>query len=359
MLRKRISIAAIAFLGAISPIYSQSQVEPVQPVQPHPKTLERRGPDEGAQPAKPAEAQARKDPAPKETPGDYILGPDDQIVLWTPEADELDKKLLRIEGNGSITIPLIGTMQAGGRTPPELAADIAKKLEKYYRNPQVVVSVSEYRSQPVSVLGSVNTPGVHQVQGRKTLLEMLSLAGGTRPDAGPTVIVTRHAEWGPIPVEGAKTDPSGQFSTAEIDLKGVTSSDRPQDNIAIKPNDTITVPKARLVYVLGEVERAGGFVLTERDGLSVIQALSMAGGMKPTAAPGSARILRRDESGPKEGMPVNLKEILAGKGSGKDFILEPDDILFVPDSKTKRVITRAAEMALQTVSGVVIWRAGR
>lgn len=354
MLRKQISTAVVLIAGAIAPAFSQAPAQPQ-------KSLERRGPDLTAQPVQPAQAPAAAaQPAKKETkeaPSDYILGADDQISLWTPEAEELNGKTLRVEGNGNITIPLIGTLKASGLTAPQLSAEVSKKLEKYYVKPQVVISVTEYKSQPVSVFGAVNNPGVQQVQGRKSLVEVLSAAGGPRQDAGPTVFITRQAEWGTLPLEGATTDPSGRFSTAEVDLKAVTSSERPQDNIAVKPNDVISVPPAKLVYVIGEVERGGGFVLTQRQGMSVIQALSMAGGMKSTASPSKARILRKDESGPKEGKPIDLTAML--KGKEPDFELRPDDILWVPDSRSKKAGIRAAEAVLQTVTGVAIWRVGQ
>ena len=291
-------------------------------------------------------------------PEDYVLGPDDQVALWTPEAEELNGKALRIEGNGSLTIPLIGSMTAMGLTPKQLAAEISKRLERYYQKPQVVVSVSEYRSQPVSVIGAVNTPGIHQLQGRKTLVEMLSMAGGLRQDAGPAVIVTRRAEWGPIPVANATQDASQRYSTAQIELKSVMSAGRPVDNIAIRPNDILSIPKAQMVYVIGEVERSGGFVLNDSDGVSVLQALSLAGGMKSTAAAKNARILRpAQESSAREGLPVNLPELLSGKAA--DVSLHPDDILFIPDNRPKKAAMRAAEAAIQTVTGVVIWRGSR
>jgi polysaccharide biosynthesis/export protein len=350
MLRKRIKTAAVMILAVCSPGFAQAPAQPQ-------KALERRPMVAPVQPVKPAEAPAKPAAAPKEAPADYILGAEDQIALWTPESEELNGKVLRIGGNGSITLPLVGTLTAAGLTATQLSLEVAEGLKKYYVKPQVVVSVSEYRSQPVSVIGAVNTPGVHQVQGRKTLIEMLSMAGGVRQDAAPVVIITRQAEWGPIPVDGAKVDPSGRFSTAEIDLQAVTSAEKPQDNIAIKPNDMISVPKAHLVYVLGEVERSGGFVLSERGGMSVLQALAMAGGMKGTASAKNARILRTDESGPKEGRPVDLRPLLAGKES--DFDLQPEDILYIPDSRPKKAAVRAAEAALQTITGVAIWRVGQ
>jgi polysaccharide export outer membrane protein len=308
-------------------------------------------PEAAAKPAKPA-----KPSAPKEAPADYILGAEDQISLWTPEAEELNGKALRVEGNGSVTLPLVGTLQAAGLTASQLSAEISKRLGKYYVKPNVVVSVTEYRSQPVSVIGAVNSPCVHQVQGRKTLVEMLSLAGGPREDAGPKVVVTRRAEFGMIPVEGAVMDPSGEFSTAEIDLNAVVSSQRPQDNIAVKPNDVVAVQKGRLVYVVGEVNRPGGFVLTNRDGMSVLQALSMAGGMKGTASAKSAAIIHKDEENPTERTKVNLSDLLSGKTT--DVEMMPDDILYIPDSRPKKAAFRMAEAAMQAVTGVVIWRAG-
>jgi polysaccharide export outer membrane protein len=322
------------------------------------KKLERRGPEEGAKPlaATVGAATPGAKAAPKEAPADYVLGADDQISLWTPEAEELNNKSLRVEGNGTVTIPLIGTMQAAGMNTTQLAAEISKRLEKYYVKPHVVVSVSDYKSQPVSLIGAVNTPGVHQVQGRKTLVEMISMAGGLRQDAGPVAVLTRQSDQGPIPVQGATMDASGKFSTAQIDLRAVLDAQRPEENIAIKPNDVISVPKAKLVYVLGEVERSGGYPLTDGDGVSVIKALSMAGGMKSMAAPQNARILRDDQSGPKEGKPVDVKALLSGKE--RDFDLEPGDVLWIPDSKPKKALTRAAEAAIQTLTGVAIWRVG-
>ncbi len=352
MPRKRISTALVIIAAVSIPAFSQAPAAPQ-------KTLERRGPEAAPAPlplpAVQATPAAVKPSTPKEAPADYILGAEDQISLWTPEAEELNGKAMRVEGNGSLTLPLVGTVKAAGLTASQLSAEISNRLQKYYLKPQVMVSVTEYRSQPVSVIGAVNTPGVHQVQGRKTLVEMLSLAGGPRQDAGSKIIVTRRAEWGLIPVEGAVMDASGEFSTAEIDLAAAITAQRPQDNIAVKPNDIIAVTKARLVYVVGEVNRPAGYVL-ERKGLSVAQALAMAGGLKSTAAGKDAAIIHKDEAGPKERTRVNLGDVLSGKA--QDIEMEPDDILFVPDSKPKRAVFRAAEAAIQMATGIAIWRAG-
>jgi polysaccharide export outer membrane protein len=355
MPRRRISTFAAIILGVSAPAFSQEPVQPQKSLERRPDAPPRRAPTVPTAPAASSPSPA-KQATPREAQADYILGPDDQVSFWTPEAEELNGKVLRIEGNGSMTVPLVGTLKAAGLTASQLSTEVSERLKKYYLKPQVVISVMEYRSQPVSVIGAVNTPGVHQVQGRKTLVEMLSLAGGLKEDAGPKVVVTRRADWGLIPAEGATMDPSGSFSTVEIDLKAVTSAQRPQDNIQVKPNDIISVPKARLIYVVGEVQRPGGFVLTDRDALSVLQALSMAGGLKTTASAKSAAVIHNDESGPQERTQVNLSEVLSGKAS--DLNLQADDILYVPDSKPKRAAFRAAEAAVQALTGVAIWRVG-
>jgi polysaccharide export outer membrane protein len=107
---------------------------------------------------------------------------------------------------------MIGEVAADGLTVPELEADLSGRLKQYYIDPQVTVTVTEFRSQPVSVVGAVTNPGVHQLEGHKTLLEMLSMAGGPRPDAGSFVRVTRDLQWGRVPLPNAHDDPVGHWS---------------------------------------------------------------------------------------------------------------------------------------------------
>src|SRR5208337_3140684 len=118
--------------------------------------------------------------------------------------------------------------------------------------------------QPISVLGQVATPGIHQMRGRKTLFEVISEAGGLKPDAGSTIKITRRKENGPIPLPTAASDSSGEFNVAEVSIRDVMEARNPQENIAGKAYDVITVPKAKLVYVIGSVKHSGGFVLSER-----------------------------------------------------------------------------------------------
>ena len=128
----------------------------------------------------------------------------------------------------------------------------------------------------------------------------------------------------------------------------------PTGNLTVCANDIVVVPRARLVYVIGEVHKPGGFVLRDKETLSILEALSMSEGMTRTAGPKNARILRA-QAGETQRLeiPVNLAQILAGKA--EDVKLRPDDILFVPDSKPKTAALRGVEAAVQMATGVIIW----
>lgn len=285
------------------------------------------------------------------------LGPGDQIQLSVYDAEGVDGKTYRIGHSGEIKVPLIGYVNASGLTVRELEAELTQRLSKYYRKPQVTAAITEQRSQPVSVIGAVNTPGVQQLQGEKTLVEVLAMAGGLRSDAGPTAKITRKADWGAIPLPGAVTDHEG-YSVAEVRLRSVMTAENPEQNIVIRPHDIISVPRADMVYVLGEVPRAGGFPLNEREAITVLQAVSLAGGLTPLAKAKEARILRNNAAtGGRTEMAVNVKAIVSG--SQPDVPLQSEDILFIPSSTSRRVMTRTVEAAIQAVTGVAIWRSAR
>ncbi|MBI3696442.1 MAG: polysaccharide biosynthesis/export family protein [Acidobacteria bacterium] len=285
----------------------------------------------------------------------YVLGPEDQISVWALDVEEIQQKVIPIGASGYINVPLAGRIRAAGLKPEQLEAAIAARLKTYVKEPQVTVNIAEFRSQPVSVIGAVNKPGVHQLRGRKTLVEILSLAEGLRNDAGHSIKISRQLAWGRIPLASATDDPSGQFSVAQVNVKAVMEARAPEENILIRPNDVISVPRAELVYVIGEVRKSGGFALQEREHMSVLQALSLAEGLNRTAGPQNAKILRTAAGGAKRTeVPVDVREILAGNAA--DVALEPEDILFVPNNAAKSAALRGLEAAIQLGTGVVIWR---
>jgi polysaccharide biosynthesis/export protein len=308
-----------------------------------------------AQIPSPTESGERKAGCGSQVRSTYLLGPDDQLDISGPELTELANKPVRIDGDGDIQVPLAGRVHVSGLTVQQTEQELNKVLTTYIRNPQVIVNFAEVRSQPVSILGAVNTPGVHQVQGHKTLLEMLARAGGIRSDAGYSIRITRQVEWGCIPLPNTEMDPSGRFSVAQVNLKKIMEGKNPEENVQILPHDVISVPKAEMVYVIGEVKRSGGFVLGEHQSISVLQALSLAEGLNGTADTRHARILRlKRDADQREEMAVDVKDVLTGKKP--DIPLQGDDILFIPGSTGKKAALRALEAAIQTGTGLAIWR---
>jgi polysaccharide biosynthesis/export protein len=291
---------------------------------------------------------------PPAAPDTYTLGPGDQIVVRVPDFEEIDNKTVPIDQKGTINLPAVGRLQASGLTTEQLEAAISERLKKYLVKPDVSIYLTETRSQPVSLIGEVQTPGVHQLQGQKNLFEVLSLAGGLRQEAGNVINITRRLEWGPIPLPSAANDATGQFSVASVDVKSVMDASHPAENILIKPNDVISVPKADIIYVIGAVNKPGAYVLGEHRSLSALQILALAQGTDKTAATKEARIMRVvPGSSDRAEIPVDLRTILTGKIP--DIPLTADDILFVPTSKAKAVGFRALD-ALAQMATVAVYR---
>jgi polysaccharide export outer membrane protein len=249
---------------------------------------------------------------------------------------------------------MIGQVHAAGLTVEQLQANLIAAYKKYFKDPQVTVQVNDFRSQPVSVAGNVTTPGVVQLRGNRNLMEVIGQAGGLRADAGDSVLITRNLSEGPIPVAGAFTDATGKYSVAHIDIRSVMNGKDPEGNILIKPHDVITVPRARMIYVLGNVTRPGGYVLTENETMSLTQAIALAGGWDHMAALSSARVLRADGGPEREQIPANVKKIMENKSP--DLQLRPDDLLYVPNSMGKQIGARGIEAAIGIGTGFLIWR---
>jgi polysaccharide export outer membrane protein len=291
----------------------------------------------------------------QDLPSNYTLRADDQVTIHALDAEEISEKPVRIATNGTIELPYIGRVHAAGLTVEQLEEELNTRLKVYIKDPQVSVTVGEMHSQPVSILGSVMTPGVHQLQGKRTLIEMLSVAGGTRPDAGYRVKITRSLEWGPVPLPGAVTDASGQFSVAELNLRDIIEARDPTQNILIMPNDVISVPRAEMVFVIGDVNRQGSIVLGDEKTVSLLQSLSIAGGLAKTAKATEAKIMRvQPGSADRFEIAVNLKAMLAGKVG--DLRLQANDILFVPNSLRKDLAYKTLDAMAGTALTSVLYR---
>ena len=286
---------------------------------------------------------------------EYALGPGDQITINALDAEEISGRPILIGSSGNIEVPLMGRVHAAGLTVEQLQAELTARLKTYVKDPQVSVNVTEMRSQPVSIIGSVGSPGVHQLEGHKTLVEMLSIAGGVRPEAGYELKITRQSEWGPIPLPTASVDPTGKYNIATVPMREIMELKNPEQNILIMPHDIISVPRGDVVYVIGEVLKTGSIVLGDQKEVSVLQALSMAGGLAKTAKPREAKILRpTPDSSTRVEVPVDLKAVLAGKNN--DIAMHPEDILFIPTAGTKNASIQTLQAVIASSLGSIIYR---
>jgi polysaccharide export outer membrane protein len=294
-----------------------------------------------------------------QTVSGYLLGPDDEIVIRGIVAAEIsdtpDKPVL-IGTNGNITLPLIGRVKAGGLTVEQLEAELNTRFKEFIQEPQISVTVTEFRSQPVSVFGAVTKPGIVQLRGRQALYEVLSMAGGPSDNAGSILTVTRPRQSGEIPLPGVKVDPTEQFSSVELNVQEILEGKNPAANIEIRPNDIISVSEgsSNMVYVVGDVLHAGGFTMGGQQNVSVLRALSLAGGLGRTAKSDKARIIHEVSGEPKlREIAVNIQEILSGKA--KDVELGPNDVLVVPTSSRRVFTTEFLPSTFSTVVGAAIY----
>jgi polysaccharide biosynthesis/export protein len=292
---------------------------------------------------------------------DYVIGSGDVLGIEVFDVPELSREV-RVNETGFISLPLIPVkVRASGLTTFQLQDKIAELLQTngLVSTPQVSVGLKEQHSQPITVIGSVRTPMVIQVIRQTTLLQALSQAGGVAPDAGNTIIVTRPAS--SIP-ESGETDAGNVHSDPQtfiISLADLLESGDSRFNIVVLGGDVISVPRAGIIYVVGAVGRPGGFVMqNDRDRMTTLKILSLAGGTTLTAKVKNAIILRKNlGSGKRDEVPVDLDKVMHLKT--EDVMLQDSDILFVPDSNGKRALHRAGEVALSLTTGVALVSAGR
>jgi polysaccharide export outer membrane protein len=276
----------------------------------------------------------------------YALGPDDQLIIRVADVPDITDKPQRIDPNGDLRLPLVGKVHAAGMTVEALEQELTKRLKVYLQEPDVSILLTEFKSQPVSVVGAVGSSGVRQLEGRKTLIEILSLAGGITAEAGPTIRITRRLDVGPIPLAEASADSASGFSTVEIPAKPLMDGLSPEKNIIVQPYDVISVPKADAVFVVGEVGRPGPVPLSSGQSVSVLEALANAGGVLRTSAPKSARVLRR-VPGQDTRAEINVDVWKITQGTAADMRLSSGDILVIPDNTGRRIAARSIEAAIQ------------
>jgi polysaccharide export outer membrane protein len=303
---------------------------------------------------------ARQTPSAPTATNEYRLGPGDEVQIRVLNIEELNPDssdaFYRVDESGALTAPVVGTIQAGGMSLAELSAEINNRCKKYLRDPQVSVQIKTFKSQPVSVFGCVKTPGVFQLEGGKSIIEVLSLAGGLADNAGATVRITRRTEQGQIPLASAEMQGDGAYSVATLQISELMGGGSRAGGLMVRPYDVITVPNSPTVYVLGCLKKPGGFLLKDHTSMSILQAIAAAEGLDQGAAPARARLLRpRPGTDTKVELPVNVKLIF--KGKMPDVALQPDDVLYIPStSGWKGNAGKVAALLGASATGAMIYR---
>jgi polysaccharide export outer membrane protein len=278
---------------------------------------------------------------------DYRIGPDDLIQITIYNIPEQDARatprtvILRVSQQGMIVVPLIGEVKVKDMTTGDVERELRKSYAKYIRSPQVGVMITEYR-QRVSVMGAVQKPGVFELMGPKSVIDMLALAGGVTERAGNQVHVYRQ-------------DNQGGRQSIVIDLMvlannaSVTADEKSglALNASLQAGDVINVPQAGMFFVDGAVGKPGSYALGRNYTLS--QALATAGGVNPELADYSAvSINRRHGPNKMETISVDLDTLMAGKAA--DPPVQPDDVILVPMSSFKYFVKRFVGTIISGVS---------
>jgi polysaccharide export outer membrane protein len=244
----------------------------------------------------------------------YVVGPQDVLMITVFDQQDLGGKYT-VDADGTVSFPLIGRLRAGGLSLQQVEEALRKALaDGFFRNPQVSVGIEQYRSQRVFVVGEVRSPGTYQLSGEMTLIEALARAGSTTQDAaGEAMIVRPKASTieGPVlPEQSAAAD------VIRVDIKDLQSG-RLSQNAVLRDGDTIFIPRAALVYVFGQVRNPGAYALHK--GTTVLQALSLAGGVTDRGATGRLRTVRV-----VDGKKTEIR-------TKTEDVVEPGDTIIVPE----------------------------
>jgi len=287
-------------------------------------------------------------PPATETDDRYRIGPGDVLDIRIFNRANLSRDAVRVEGNGMIRMPLIdGEIQAACKTEGELAREIAGRYTKFYRNPQVDVFIKEYRSKQVSIIGAVNEQSRFELQRRVRLLDLLSYAKGPTAKAGQTINIV-HSVQGSLCRPGASDDPAQVLSSYRLSdtLRG-----DPKSNPYLEAGDTVTLPDADQIYVVGNVYTP--LTIPLKEPITLSRAVAMAGGLKQDSKKDKIKIVRQEPGSlVRKELTVDLSAI--EKKKADDVALMPNDIIEVQTSSGKALLRSLIGGAGQSISNLPI-----
>jgi len=322
---------------------------------------------EGARRA-PSRPPAHPPAQPVDTPGvnsaladvseDYLINPGDVIDIQVDRAPELSG-MRRVSASGTIRMAYLGSVKAQGVTTDELASFIANSLsDRYLKNPRVTVTVKQLNSHIFFIQGAVNSPGAYQIEGRPSLLTLITVAGGLTENHGSTAFIFREAYRPEMDVPD-KGDPKGSLDSQpesvaadspsqpggrnqevvegerseliKVNINGLFKGEFDK-NMRLYPRSIVHIPQAEVFFVGGEVNAPGSFMFKE--GATLRQAITLAQGMKSRAASDRAIIFREDPvTGKKQEIRVDAGKIMNGKQ--EDVAITANDIVIIPNSRAK------------------------
>jgi polysaccharide export outer membrane protein len=288
-------------------------------------------------------AQTAAAPPPAATPDaaaaasteSILIGSGDMLHIQVFDTPELDQHA-RVMDDGNVPLIFLGEVKVAGLTPGQAGRTIETQLQAkdYMKHPQVTVTIEQYATQGVLVIGQVSKAGSYQIDTSRPVLDVLSMAGGLTDIADRKITIERHG-----------TGERIQYIVSNNPEEAFDHS------ILIHPGDKIMVPKAPLAYALGDVAKPGGFTFSNnKSQLTVLQMIALAGGTPPTASPSSARLIRRTADG-YTNIPIQLSDMQKGKIA--DLQLQPDDIVYVPFSYLKNLVVNASGIVASTGSAAI------
>jgi len=239
---------------------------------------------------------------------DYVVGDSDVLKIMVYDHPDLTT-VARISGEGTILFPLLGQVKVSGLSVSQVSAKLAELLsDGFIVSPQVTIFIDDFRSQKATLIGQVNKPGLYELKGRTTFLELLSKAGDLARDAGDKAIIKRKP-----------ASPDGKENVITLDLKRLIAKGDTSLDIPIYDGDSIYIIKAGLIYVTGEVRKPDAYKYEE--GTTVLKAITTAGGFSDKAAQGRVKIIRIEDG--KEETYTRVK---------MDEPVQPNDVIVVPES---------------------------
>ena len=267
-----------------------------------------------------------------------LISSGDLLEITVYDNNDLDQQV-RVETGGFVNLNLLGPVKLGGMTAQQAGNWIATRYaeKKYFTNPQVTVLIKEYATQSVSVTGEVNHPGIYPLLTSRSVLDAISLAGGFTPLADTRVTIKHR---------------SGDEERLTVNLKADEAGTELDENAVIYPGDLIVVPRAGVVYVLGDVGRPGGLTMQDNGKITVLQALAQSGGANYTASMNGAYLLHKTDAGYVTSR-VKVGDMVRGRIP--DLSLARNDILYIPPSKLKHAVQNTQDM-LSSAAGAAVYR---